>query len=145
MKAEVRGQRAEVRPKYERTDETMIRPLILNSSRLSAFDAARAFYEQHSELDFADDLLEYARNGFVVIRPNLFVIGKIINVGRNGTRQPAWFVRCAVGHVAELLTTMPVYLPWIAFCRNNDHKVRVCSTERMAQLAAAMIKKQEGK
>lgn len=116
---------------YQRTGQMLIRPLLFHVEH-PAFDLAKLFYAQYPDLSFEDDLLDYMRTGFVVVRPHLFAMAKVIDY--KGERM--WFARIAIGNLVELLQVLPFYLPKICFCRNNraDH-MRICSTKRLAQLA----------
>lgn len=98
----------------------------------SAFDLARLFYQQYANLCFESDLIDYARNGYVIVRPQLFAMFKAIF--HEGER--IWFIRILVGNLMEALTCMPCMLPKLAFCRNNHaDKMVVVDTARLIQLA----------
>jgi hypothetical protein len=116
--------------KYKRVGQLMIRPLLLNKEH-SPFDLARLFYAQYMDLDFADDLIDYHRNGFVVSRPTLFAMFKVTDY----EGEPAWFVRIAIGNLLELLGCMPCQLPKLIFDRNNENNVRVVDTKRLLEVA----------
>lgn len=117
----------------------LIRPLMFHGQH-SAFELARLFYAQYPELDFGDDLVDYMRNGFVITRPQLFVMAKVIHRDDGHL----WFCRIAIGNLIELLTVMPFYLPRIAFCRNGRaDKMRICSTNRLTELAVRNAIKKE--
>lgn len=112
----------------------MIRPLVLRGEH-SAFDLARLFYAQYSNLSFESDLIDYMRNGFVTVRPHLFGMFKAIM--HEGER--IWFVRIAVGDLMELLSCLPCILPKLAYCRNNQgERMVVVSTERLIEVAKQM-------
>ena len=99
----------------------------------NAFDVARENYAKYSGLDFAEDLLNYLRTGYVVSRPNLFAMAKPIE--REGRR--GWFIQIAVGNILELLTCLPCPLDFIAFCRNNDDNMRVVEWDWFMKKVAA--------
>ena len=109
----------------------MIRPLVLRGEH-SAFDLARLFYAQYANLNFEDDLVDYMRNGFVAARPTCF--GMVKAIEHEGER--IWFCRIAVGNLLELISTLPCWLPKMAFCRNNHpDKMVVVETNRLIELA----------
>lgn len=116
--------------RYQRTGQMLIRPLLFTDN--PAFDLAKLFYAQYPDLNFAEDLLDYMRTGFVCSRPNLFVMAKVINY----QSEVMWFCRIAIGNLVELLLAMPFYMERIAFCRNNRAtSMRICSTKRLCELA----------
>jgi hypothetical protein len=89
------------------------------------------------QLKFEDDLVDYLCNGFVLSRPTIFWMAKIVDLaGGDGRAQPdyAWFVRVAAGNLEELMQTLPMVLPKIAFCRRGDGRVRVYTLERFLRL-----------
>lgn len=108
-------------PRYAKLGHQMISPLIWYEG-LSAFDVARENYAKYSTLNFFDDLMHYLRTGFVVTRPNLFVMGKpiVLKDGRRG-----WFIQMACGQLGEVLSVVPVKLDFFAFCRNGDDNMRL--------------------
>lgn len=84
------------------------------------------------------DLVDHLINGFVLSRPDAFWMLKIIDVAPEGSKpEPAWFVRMCYGELNDLLETLPVILPKIAFCRRADGRVRVYSTEKLIMKARA--------
>jgi hypothetical protein len=119
--------------KYERVGQMMIRPLLVNGGH-SAFDLARMFYAQYSDLDFEDDLVDYMRHGYVVTRPKLFaMVRPILHEGER-----IWFIRIIVGNLAEAIGCMPCWLPKVAYCRNNQgNKMVVVDTDRAIKLSIA--------
>jgi hypothetical protein len=91
----------------------------------SAFREAQRDYAAYSGIDFADDLLDYLENAFVVSRPNLFAMARPIEFrGKRG-----WFIRFARGNLLELLTVLPCPLEFVAFVRNNDKTIRIVNWE----------------
>jgi hypothetical protein len=85
------------------------------------------------------DLVDHLINGFVVSRPDCFWMMKIIDVAPEGSKpEPAWFVRMCYGDLNELLSTMPVILPKIAFSRRADNRVRIYKTETLIMKARGL-------
>ena len=111
------------------TGQKLIRPLL---PKMCAYDCALAFYSNFSDLNFADDLCDYLRTGFVWSRPTMFAMAKII---RLDSGEFAWFVRIAVGNFKEILSVLPAYLPKICWVRNNKRNLRVYSTDRLYKWA----------
>jgi hypothetical protein len=125
--------------RYNRVGQLMIRPLVMRGEH-SAFDLARLFYAQYSNLNFESDLVDYMRNGFVTVRPHIFGMFKAIH--HEGER--IWFIRIAVGNLLELLGALPFMLPKFAFCRNNNgDKMVVVDAERMIQVAKQALEMKE--
>jgi hypothetical protein len=122
----------EVKPKrYARIGQMMIRPLLVRQDK-SAYDLARLFYAQYSDLNFQDDLVEYMRHGYVVVRPNLFAM--VRPIFHEGER--IWYIRLIVGNLAEAISCMPCWLPKVAYCRNNQgDKMVVVDTKRAIELS----------
>lgn len=125
-----------VKPKrYERLGQLLIRPLLLRKEQ-SAYDLARLYYAQYTELDFDKDMEDYKRNGFVVVRPDLFVLFKPIKY----KTENAWFVRCLIGNLVEAILAMPCLLPKLVFCRNNQpDKMVACDTMRLIEVAKLRV------
>ena len=86
------------------------------SGEQCAFDLARLFYEQHSDMNFFADLEYYFREGYVISQPRLFGLFKPIE--HNGKR--GWFIQIAIGAIGDLIRYFPCPLAFIAFCRNNN-------------------------
>jgi hypothetical protein len=117
----------------------LIRPLLMNSG-MSAFDLARLFYEQYSDLNFESDFIDYLRSGYVVSRPKLFAMARPIE--HEGERM--WYIRIAVGKVWELALVLPYPLDKICFCRNNRaNEMRVVGTDRLLRLALLQAKREQ--
>ena len=115
----------------------MVYPVMIPTA-CPAFDLAKAHYAKYPDLNFADDLLDYMRTGFVVSRPKCFAMFKAVKHGEGF----AWYIRYAIGDLIELLMCMPCYLPKLVFCRNNKaDQMRVVSTDRLAKLAALRAKR----
>lgn len=113
--------------------------------------AALCYKKWWSDVPFIDDLDDYMLNGIVISTPYLFAMAKVIDVGGQSNtsgglggpslalgmtdkREPAWFVRMAVGNLKILLANLPCYLPRICFCRRNDGRLRVYDTARLIKL-----------
>jgi hypothetical protein len=124
---------------YQRTGNMLIRPLLMNSGT-SAFDLARLFYAQYSDLNFESDFIDYLRNGYVVSRPKLFAMARPIE--HDGERM--WYLRICVGKLWELVTVLPFHLPSLCFCRNNRaNEMRIVSTERLMKLALLQAQREQ--
>jgi hypothetical protein len=120
--------------RYAKVGNTLIRPLKLRGEH-SAYDQARAFYLQFPDLNFQRDLVDYMRNGFVIVRPNLFGMFRPIEYdGRRG-----WFIRISIGSLLELVTCFPCKLDFIAFCRNNDDNMRVIQFDEFLRTVRRVI------
>jgi hypothetical protein len=104
------------------------------------FSVAQKLYAKWSKIPFEDDLADYLRTGCVLSLPTCFGMAKIIDLApyQNGVRigkmQPAWFVRCAVGQIWDLLIKLPCFLPQICFCRRGEDKLRVYDMKRFLQV-----------
>lgn len=96
----------------------------------SAYAYARLHYLTFPRCTFEDDLLDYLKNGFVVSRPNLFAMAKVIVHPRNPS-VAAWFIRYACGETRYLIDVLPFWLDWIVWCRNDDGRLRIYRTERL--------------
>lgn len=114
--------------KYERVPDRAVQTL---QCPWNAFKEAARHYESFKELDFAEDLFEYLRNGYVISTPTAF--GLFRPIEWNGKR--GWFVRYAIGNLAECITHFPCPLDFIAFCRNNDGVLRICEWESFMRKA----------
>jgi hypothetical protein len=123
------------------TEDKMIRPLLPHEWAVAV---AKLTYEKwqtknqvpaERRVKFEDDLIDYLCNGFVVSRPTIFWMAKIIEVKPRWATEPelAWFVRIAVGPMEELFQTLPAFLPNIAFCRRGDGRVRVFPLEKFVR------------
>ena len=111
------------------TEETIIQPL---PTGRPAIETARECYHKWGGLvTFQQDLQDYLESGMVWSRPDVFAMAKVINF----RGEPAWFIRVAVGNLRELLLLIPVYLPWICFCRGSDPRLKVYSLERLLKLS----------
>src|SRR4030095_280433 len=121
------------------TNDTIIHHL---TSKQSAILKAVEDY-RGKQVPFYKDLFNYLVTGFVVSRPTCFAMFRIIDIGKNGKKEPAWFVRYACGDIAELLKSMPGYLPYICFCRDNEERVRKYSVDRLLAKHRAMQQRKE--
>lgn len=83
-------------------------------------------------LDFDKDLVAHLRDGYVVSRPWLFMMFRAVELddGRH-----AWLLNSAVGNLDEMPALFPFALPWIAFYRRNDKRMRVVRFDRAIQLS----------
>lgn len=121
---------------YKQIWRLTIRPVLGSEP---AFDVARRFYAQFPDMNFEEDFVWYLRNGFVVNRPTIFAMGKVVE--RHGERM--WFIQAAAGSLIELIHTLPFYLPRICFVRDNDGVMREWSIKRLFQLAYRQAVKEE--
>jgi len=121
------------------TDERRIRAFVPKNAPIKI--AAQCYRNWHSDIEFIDDLDDYLLTGFVVSRPDLFFMLKVIDIAPPGSPpEPAWFVRICVGGLLPLLGMMPQFLPKICFCRRNDGRMRIYSTERLMHWALRLYK-----
>jgi hypothetical protein len=120
---------------YRKVGRVLIRPLLLSGEQ-SAFDLARLFYAQYGDMNFEEDLIEYMRNGYVVTRPKLFAMVKVVDY--EGER--VWYIRIVVGNLLELITTLPFMLPKLLFTRNNQpDQMRIVDTQTLLETAMKRI------
>lgn len=127
-----------------RFPSSFIRPIKIGRC---CFDEAREFYLLHTELNFEDDLLEYLKDGYVFSGPTFFALARIHNIAPEDTNlvQPAWFIRCAVGDLLDLLRQMPVHFEFMVWCRNNEEhgqKLRQWKTTEVFRLAMLLGQQQ---
>jgi hypothetical protein len=108
---------------YQRVGNKTVRPLMFSGEH-SAFDLAQMFYAHHPDLDFANDLIDYCRNGFVLVHNDMFALAKPI-VHPDDDKRRGWFIRYAGGNMQKLLAYLPCKLDFIAFCRENDGNLRI--------------------
>jgi hypothetical protein len=125
------------------TEEKMIRPLLPHEWAGAIAKETYAKWQDKNNVPaekrvkFEDDLVDYLCNGFVLSRPTVFWMAKMVELtppAPDGTRDLAWFVRVAAGNMEELMQTLPALLPKIAFCRRGDGRVRVYRLERFLQI-----------
>ncbi len=126
--------------KYQRVGQMLIRPLLLQTDGPCAYDLAQRFYAQYSELNFEDDLIDYMRHGFVITRPHLFAMVKVIQF----EDEPIWYIRCIIGNLIEAIMCLPCILPKMAFCRNNNaDNMVVVDTKRLIEIATRKQRKEQ--
>lgn len=129
---------------YVKIGELAIHPLLVGGDGC-AFDQARYFYSKHSDLNFESDFIDYCRNGYVAIRPQLFGIVKPhrFPVGdKPWSGKDAWHIQMCVGNLFELLTTLPCPLEWVTWCRDNQSdKMRIVKWDRFQRLARSLYMK----
>jgi hypothetical protein len=109
--------------------------------------AARCYRKWMGQVSFENDVADYMAHGFVVTRPTCFAMWHIITLGADEKKrwtagEQAWFVRMAAGDLMELFSCVPWYLPWIAFCRRGDGRVRVYKLERLVRKVEEQRKRQ---
>jgi hypothetical protein len=105
---------------------------------LTAIQVAAASYKQWmGDVSIEEDIAQYLSSGLVLSIPTCFALVKVIEEPR--TKEPAWFIRMAVGRLDELFYHLPFYLPKICFCRRNDGRLRTYSLERMMQLTGGKL------
>lgn len=121
---------------------------IVNPGPLRAIEvAARCYRKWMGQVNFEQDVANYMAYGYVVTRPTCFGMAHIITLDPDEKKrwiagEQAWFIRMAAGDLLELLSCLPGYLPWIAFCRRNDGRVRVYKIERLARKVQEQKKRQ---
>ena len=118
------------------TEELIIKPV---PPGLTAIQVAAACYKKWmGAASLEEDIAHYIGNGGVVIStPTCFGLAKVIESPK--TKQPAWFIRMAVGRLDELLYRLPFCLTEICFCRRNDGRLRSYSLERMMELTGGKL------
>lgn len=109
------------------TEITVIEPLPIGRPAIE--DAKECYNKWNGAVTFEQDLKDYLATGMVVSRPDVFAMAKVINF----RGEPAWFIRVAVGNLQELLRLLPVYLPWICFCRRGP-KLKAWPLKRFFEL-----------
>lgn len=116
-------------------------PAALPMVEKHAIDIARAYYGKWGPKlnTFTQELAEYLESGMVFVRPDLFMMAKIVDFGEG----PVWYVRMAVGKLRELVYTLPIVLPKVYFQRHGDMRLREYSLERIERLVAAQDKKEK--
>jgi hypothetical protein len=102
-----------------------------------AYQKWQAKLPKEKRIKFEDELMEYLSTGFVISRPTIFAMMKIVDVAEKDEQGPiyAWFLRVAVGDLRELTEIFPAPLPYMAFCRHGDSKLRRYPFEKMIALA----------
>lgn len=101
-------------------------------SQLPAIDQARATFAAGGVRDFEADLQDHLAHGYVYALPCLLLMAKavLLDDGR-----AVWLVHHAIGPMTQLCGLMPFPLPWIAFKRRYDNRLRVYPTERLLRMA----------
>ena len=104
------------------------------------YERWQAKLPKEKRIRFEDELTDFLCNGFVVSRPDLFWMMKIINVAEKDEPGPvyAWFCRVAVGNMGEIMNSIPVQLPYVAFCRHGDPKLRKYPMAHFTDLAVRL-------
>lgn len=127
--------------KYERLADDELSPL---KFECCAFGDAMDHYAKLKGVDFLADLFDYLVNGFVVSRPTVFAMGKLIE--KDGKR--GWFIRYACGNILELLSLLPCRMDYIYFCRthkDNDRVLRRCSWDAFVRRATVKVRAECGR
>ena len=106
-----------------------------------AIQIARELYSKWGPVGttFNRELAEYVENANVWVRPDLFMMAKIIDL----EGEPGWYIRMAVGSLSELLRSLPIYFPKICFQRHGDTRLRTYSLKRIARYIMAQEKKEK--
>src|SRR5215813_11470146 len=117
------------------TEETILEPIPRGFTAVQV--AAMAYKKWMGTASLEEDIAHYLAYGLVLSIPTCFVMLKAIIDPK--TKQPAWFIRMAVGRLDELFYHLPYYLPRMCFCRRNDGRLRSYSTERMMQLTGGKL------
>jgi hypothetical protein len=117
------------------TQEHIIEPI---PPGLTAIQVAAGCYKKWmGDASLEEDIAHYLGYGLVLSIPTCFALVKPIEDPK--TKEPAWFVRMAVGQLDELVYHLPFYLPKICFCRRNDGRLRTYSMERFMQLTGGKL------
>lgn len=119
------------------TDVRTIKAL-LPGENTAIQEAAYLYLKWKSKVPFNEDLANYLVSGCVATRPTCFAMAKVIQLPKSEkawSEQYAWFIRVAVGNIMELISCLPGYLPWIAFCRRGEERMRIYRLERLLRLA----------
>lgn len=110
----------------------------LNTAPSSPIMAAQELYRKHSKIPFAIDLMDYLYSGYVVSRPTCFAMAKVTNLAKKGEPDKwAWFIRCAVGEIRQLLLCLPGKLPYICFSRSGKDDFRAYQMQRFVELVSS--------
>lgn len=116
---------------------------------LTPFEEAREVYaKEPSAHSFEDDLLWHLQNGYVISRPDLFIMGRHVDskapsgqiVGRwlfHPDRCDAWHIALFAGEIGPAFSLMPWKLPLLAFERKNE--LRFVPLESIQRLSASGI------
>lgn len=119
------------------TQESILKPISLGRTAIQA--AAQCYREWMPKISFEEDVAFYLAHGVVISTPSCFGLARVIEGPR--TKEPAWFIRMAVGRLDELLDRLPFALPEICLCRGKkgDLRIRSYSLERMMQLTEGKL------
>jgi hypothetical protein len=96
------------------------------------FEIAADLFDRYAiEPDFYSELVDHLHTGIVISRPDVFAMGKavLLEDGR-----AAWFIAAAVGDLRLLLPLLPAHLPFIAFRRRGEARIRVYPLNRIQSL-----------
>ena len=104
-----------------------------------AFVRMQRLYAAHPRLSFAQDFADYAMRGYVRISPTAMAFARPCH----DEEGDYWFIRSAIGPLAEVMGMLPYHLPRIAWCRNDDGVIRIWKTDRLKQLVELKQKEQE--
>lgn len=116
---------------------------------ITPYERMEQAYKQHAEDGYLQWLIQcHALNGFVFIRPDLFLIGRPVT--RSADTQSiidprykfdwgkcdAWYVHACSGNMARAFELMPFQLPFIAMERLPPRKsvLRFYRTERIGSI-----------
>jgi len=106
---------------------------------IPAIHRAKAHYQlQKCEIPFEQDLFHYLRYGYVVSRPDLFIMGK--TMWCDPTKEPktvddlvscqekgkanVWYFRMLVGNPRDAAKLLPFPLEWMCFSRHYKKEIR---------------------
>src|SRR5688572_27592920 len=80
---------------------------------MTPYEQLLALYRAHPERSLSTDLEYFMRTGYVFSTPDYIVIGSRMWNG--------WFVHAAVGvgHIGDILRSVPYSLPYIGWAREN--------------------------
>ncbi len=95
----------------------------VQGSGLTPVEMARVLYENDGRLaDFRNDLAQYLMHGIVFASPVCFGMfsATLLEDGR-----AAWWIHVAAGDLRELARVVPCKLPFVAFCRRGENRIRV--------------------
>jgi hypothetical protein len=119
------------------TEERILKPISLGVTAMQV--AAQCYREWLPMVSFEKDVAFYLEHGVVISTPRCFGLARVIEGPR--TKEPAWFIRMAVGRLDELLYRLPFTLPEICLCRGKkgDFRIRSYSLERMMKLTGGKL------
>lgn len=85
---------------------------------------------------FEDALTSYRRSGYVISNRDCFVMVRAVKLDDG---RVAWMPRAAVGSLKAIIRSMPFPLPYIAFYRREETRLRVYRTERLLNLIRVIL------